>query len=96
MLKHEKVYNDEYELMFRFGIFRANKHQIEAHNKKGLSWTHGLNHFSDMTVKEFETIATGLRGQQSKRTDALEIVIPEGAPAEIDWTTKGAVTPVKN
>ena len=37
----------------KYRVFRANVAEIKAHNAKNLSWTQGLNEFSDMTNAEF-------------------------------------------
>jgi C1A family cysteine protease len=37
----------------KYRVFRANVAEIKAHNAKNLSWTQGLNEYSDMTNAEF-------------------------------------------
>ena len=48
-MKHEKKYENQIELMMRFGVFRANKHEIDLHNSKDKSWKKEVNHFTDLT-----------------------------------------------
>ncbi len=50
---------EEYELnseegIKRYRIFKQNVKEIKEHNAKGLSWTEGINQFTDLTVEEFE------------------------------------------
>merc|ERR1711918_7203 len=71
-----------------------------AENAKGHSYT--LSHtgpFAAMTLKEFQE--ANVRGFQSAKASGLPNLgmhedTPVQAGATIDWTTKGAVTPVKN
>ncbi|MCP3682335.1 MAG: C1 family peptidase [bacterium] len=49
---------EEYELnseegIKRYRIFKQNVKEIKEHNAKGLSWTEGINQFSDLTIEEF-------------------------------------------
>ena len=51
---HKKVYESEDEKQLRFANFQATLAKIDAINGAGLSWTAGLNKFSDMTWEEFK------------------------------------------
>ena len=80
-------------------MFAFNDKKIEEHNAKGESWTMGHNAFSTLTSEEFaSTYIGGWRGKQRVNPVATELlsVDAETLPASVDWTTKGAVTPVKN
>ena len=58
----------------------------------------GVNKFTDLTAEEFKaTYASGYRAQEkvSKNVN-LTLLHPKTAPTSVDWTTKGAVTPVKD
>merc|ERR1711998_103351 len=80
--------------------FKANVDYVKAENAKGHSYT--LSHtgpFAAMTLKEFQE--ANIRGFQSAKASGLPNLgmhedTPVQAGATIDWTTKGAVTPVKN
>jgi len=82
----------------RFEIFKENMEKIKKHNSGEHSWTMGITQFSDMTKQEFkEYIACG----SFKHTPSATVHdAPAGwgknSTSSIDWTTKGAVTPVKN
>jgi len=95
-----KFYNGVDEENTRFDIFKTNVDIIEAVNNRNLSYTLGVNQFADLSADEFAAQYTGLKkpekiwgdlpylGQDTYSGKALE--------SSIDWTTKGAVTPVKN
>jgi len=98
--KHGKQYASKEELVMRRAIFAANLAKIEAHNAGQNGWKMAMNSFGDMTSVEFKArMASGLRakapraGKAKKMLGALNI---SALPASVDWTTKGAVTPVKN
>ena len=48
------MYESEDEKEVRFANFQATLAKIDAINGAGLSWTAGLNKFSDMTWEEFK------------------------------------------
>jgi hypothetical protein len=54
MVKFQKSYSNEWELMQRFGIFLANRANIHAHNAKKSNHTKAINHFADLTQLEFK------------------------------------------
>ena len=57
----------------------------------------GINQFTDLTAKEFkDQYVSGLKvevGSYGCKTYSSSAV---GAPASVDWRTKGAVTTVKD
>jgi len=93
-----KVYTSD-ELFFRFQTFQDNKNMIDAHNAKGLAWEMGVNQFADLTSQEFATLYLGYkkRNNDFARSQNLHVA-PKGQVLfdELDWRTKGAVTPVKD
>jgi len=79
--------------------FKKNVQFIKEHNAKNSSVTVALNEFADMTNEEFGAVMKGyqniqrpyIRSKNEKKTlSAIKL------PTSVDWTTKGAVTPVKN
>lgn len=84
----------------RFGIFKVNVDLIEATNAKNMSYKLGVNQFTDLTADEFAAQYTGLKKPEAPWGDLpyLGRDTYSGATldASVDWTTKGAVTPVKN
>ena len=101
---HEKPYlTDAAELKKRQAIFSQNVEIIRAHNAGGASTTLGLNQFADLTFAEFsdkmlgykpELAQLGGEGNAARRDTFSHADV--NAPKEVDWVSKGAVTPVKN
>ena len=97
MSSYGKSYSSHEEYKSRFQIFRDNLAYIRVFNSFGKDWTLGVNHFTDLTPNEFKNRFTGLRrnnversNEESSEVENLEL------PTSVDWTTKGAVTGVKN
>jgi cathepsin L len=93
-----KVYTSD-ELFSRYQNFVDNKKIIDEHNAKGLSWTMGINQFTDLTQQEFSDTYLGYLPRQNNYIRSLnEHVAPEGQVLadSLDWRTKGAVTPIKD
>jgi len=92
---NKKYASDEHDTA-RFAIFKDNLRRIELFNKQDTA-TYGITAFSDLTHEEFTQMYLGykpaLRKAQAKTSLAAA---PFAAPTAIDWTTQGAVTPVKN
>ena len=104
--KFSKRYEEMEDVEDRFHIFRTNMRSIIAHNLDiTQNFTMAINQFSDLTPQEFKTIyVSGLKtdvGVDSK-TEVGSYgcktfsSTASGAPASIDWRTKGAVTSVKD
>jgi len=96
-----KVYGSSEEESLRVAIFEANLARVSAHNSKGLSWTMAMNEFGDLTPQEFAAARIGgYIPRKLRRVNPFDVVIAAPSsvdiPTSIDWTTKGAVTPVKN
>jgi cathepsin L len=94
-----KVYNGEEEAAAR-ATFNANVAKNEAHNAQGLSWTLGINQFSDLTQEQYK-VQAGLGYKPANTWGAMpklgeHTYNGEELALEVDWTTKGAVTPVKD
>jgi len=107
-LNHERVFNDwkrqfgrsystSEEESMRFSVFRENAAKIVAHNSKGLSWTMALNQFADLTADEFAAkYVGGFRPSAGPKNYELKHLRDVDVPTSVDWSTKGAVTPIKN
>ncbi|EYU28328.1 hypothetical protein ABFS82_12G128700 [Erythranthe guttata] len=94
--RYGKRYGDAEEMQRKFQIFSENLKMIRSHNKKGLSYTMGVNEFADMTWEEFRKHRLGAaqncsatRKGNHKLTD---VILPESK----DWRVTGIVSPIKN
>jgi len=97
-----KQFKKEYpteEVQKRFETFKENKAQIDAHNRLGESWSAGINEFSDMTPEEFSATFKGYIARDTdyfRELNTAEYSKDQIVSADIDWRSKGAVTPVKD
>lgn len=95
-IQNEKRYETELEHRYRFSVFAENYANINYKNSLNRTVTLGLNKFADLTIDEF--VSSHLSGYTLKsEKQYLRKGLPiKALPTEIDWTTKGAVTSVKN
>jgi C1A family cysteine protease len=97
-----KTYKDS-EVDAKFAQWVKNDEFIASTNAKSLTYTVGHNEFSDMAWEDFREVYTGykdsakyLRRTKNVNEALLDADAQAAAPASVDWTTKNAVTPVKN
>ena len=94
-----KKYGSIEEMENRFQIFRTNLRNIVIHNlDRSQNFTMGVNQFTDLTPEEFKAqyINGGVKAIVGGTTCGSYSSSASGAPASIDWRTKGAVTSVKD
>jgi len=93
-----KVYFDEHDEMYRRQVFIANLQYIREHNAGEQTYTLAMNKFGDLTFEEFHTKFTGFLGLRNRFARSQNVAdLSTVAPlADVDWSTKGAVTPIKN
>lgn len=95
---HGKVYEPT-ERDYRQSVYRQNVRKIYHHNyHTHSSWKMAVNEFADMTAPEFRArYVSGARPTRIYRANEYSFEWNTTAlPTSVDWTTKGAVTPVKN
>jgi cathepsin L len=95
--QHSKEY--EHDTFFtRYEIFKNNMNLIREHEEGDHEWSMAMNEFGDMTWEEFYKTHTGykhIRNTYARSQNTEDLSDVEVADS-VDWTTKGAVTPVKN
>ena len=96
--KFAKKYENVEELESRFTVFRENFRNIVVHNAdRSQNFTMGVNQFTDLTPEEFKAqMIRGLKAPVGSFGCGSYSNSASGAPASIDWRTKGAVTTVKD
>lgn len=102
MEQFDKTYSHD-SFWTRYNVFKANVDHINHVNSQNLSYTLGVNQFADLTAEEWQ--ATYLGYNNIERDFARSANAPETSAGllgatylgdEVDWVTKGAVTPVKD
>ena len=101
MGQHDIAYESVEEVEYRFGIWRANKAVVEAHNEEHArgreTYTLAMNKFAAMTNAEFS--AQMLRPRTTRNADSAERTFEGGAAVadSFDWrSVKDVVTPIKD
>lgn len=93
-----KEYNSDSEEAQRKDIFTSNFAQISEHNSQGLEYQLGVNQFADLTEAEWREAYVGTVLPPSKESLPYLGQLEEVAELadSMDWSTLGAVTPVKD
>jgi len=94
----DKTYSHE-EFFNRYNIFKSWVDYTSAHNAGNHTWQAGINQFSDLTPAEFKAqyLSSLIVPQGDNRLVDNTVMLPDPSqPNDVDWRSKGAVTPVKN
>jgi C1A family cysteine protease len=99
--QHAKAYPSAAAEAKAFRVFSANENYITEHNaQEGHTYVLGHNEFSDLTSDEFFANRLGFNATLPRAaptgTHTYTAADLRAANASVDWTTRGAVTPVKN
>merc|ERR1712159_257524 len=92
-----KLYKDAAEEALRFDIFTRNVNMIREFNVNQAEtegYTMGVNQFADWTQAEYRVLLG--YNASAKKSNPIAQLDTSNLAASVDWTTQGAVTPVKN
>ena len=98
---HGKTYEPT-ERDYRNTVYNNNVAKIMSHNTGNHSWTMSVNKFADLTGDEFKAmyIGGGFQRYQATKSAFRSKLAPSrnitANPTSVDWSAKGAVTPIKN
>jgi cathepsin L len=96
MKEHQRVYTNE-EFLYRYEIFKTNMDFVRDWNAQGTSTVVGLNNMADLSNSEYRNIYLGTRIDGTERlANAEPYTQVEPQATDIDWRTKGVVTPIKD
>jgi cathepsin L len=90
-----KSYGTKAEFEFRSAVFKKKLAAIQEHNASNGTSTVGVNQFSDMTDAEFKRLL-GYKHEKRVASQMPVVLDTTNLADDLDWRTKGAVTPVKN
>ncbi|PON32151.1 Cysteine Protease [Parasponia andersonii] len=102
MAVHGRTYKDDAEKEKRLNIFAENKAYVDNfNNQENRTFKLKTNPYADLTNDEFRSAHTGGVFKKSNRSSSSGFESSfmyeslSGVPSSVDWTKKGAVTPVK-
>jgi len=96
MHKYGKSYNHD-EFQVRFTNFKNNLAFIDSHNAKvGVTFKVAMNKYGDLSAEEFGRLFNGVRVPQGYVHQASFVNPKVSLPDSFDWSTQGAVTPIKD
>ena len=82
---------------FRENIYYKNIMKIAKHNTHNHPYRFGLNKFTAMTRNEFSKMfSNGYINKRVRNYTNTHTINTNVLPSSVDWTSKGAVSPVKN
>lgn len=94
--KHGKDYGTPEKYAERLKIFAANFARIESENAAERGYKLGITRFADMTGSEVAGLYGGFVRPNATARLGVHRYSGSAVPDTVDWTSKGAVTPVKN
>jgi cathepsin L len=98
--RYNKVYNGPDHEEEHRQVWDANTRYIAEANAQGLSYTLGENQFTDLTQEQYR-VAAGLGWKPAPEEGTMPLLsrhvhAGEELADSVDWTTQGAVTPIKD
>jgi len=95
MNQYQKKYTAD-TFFFRYTVFKGNMDKIQLANKQNHSYKLAMNEFGDMTHAEFKATKLGYNHVERPLLRARNACPIGTVASSVDWTAKGAVTPIKN
>ena len=98
-IQHSKTYASPKIEVQASNVWHSNDAHIRKINAQKRSFTLGHNEFSDITPDDFYAQYTGYQDRETylnERGHNVQQLMSSDLPPSVDWTTKDAVTPVKN
>jgi C1A family cysteine protease len=92
--EYGKSYGTTAEFEFRSAQFKQTLAEINALNAENGTSTHGINQFTDKTPEEMKRM-NGYKAELKTESN-VTVLDTSNLADEVNWVTKGAVTPVKN
>jgi len=89
-----KVYETPEVFFHRYAAFKSNIAYINQRNMDNITFTLGMNQFTDLTNDEYKMLLT--RPQSNRVAPVEEVVDMSGVPNDVDWRTSGKVQRVKD
>ncbi|KAL8038161.1 hypothetical protein ABFX02_11G086000 [Erythranthe guttata] len=101
MVQYGRTYKNDAEKAKRFNIFKDNVEYIQSVNEaETRTYKLAINKFADLTNEEFQASRNGYKmisqSKSSSKVSSFRYANVSGVPPSMDWTKKGAVTPVKD
>jgi cathepsin L len=93
--KYQKNYLSAEEDAVRKAIFTKNVAYINKHNAEGHSYELGMNQFGDLTNAEYQSRYL-IKYKRTSVANETHVIHGGADPSEVDWRTKGYVTPIKD
>jgi C1A family cysteine protease len=95
--KHGKSYGTREEYEFRLEQFRLSLYKIREHNSRNdVTYSLGLNKFSDMTHQEYKKLLGYKKPLGLKQSQIRILDTEENSPEGVDWRSQGVVNKVKD
>jgi cathepsin L len=94
--EHHRSYGTKEEYEFRLNLFSEAYKAVQSHNAEGHSFSLGINQFADMTAYEYKQMLGYKADLKVAKKNHVFGLVSNALPTEVDWTTSGAVTGVKN
>ncbi|EYU25672.1 hypothetical protein ABFS82_11G109300 [Erythranthe guttata] len=101
MVQYGRTYKNDAEKAKRYNIFKDNVEYIQSVNEaETRTYKLAINKFADLTNEEFQASRNGYKmrslSKSSSKVSSFRYANVSAVPPSIDWTKKGAVTPVKD